>query len=66
MEFEPTENDKRRAEILAAIAEAEESFARGEGRTIKSREEALAFAQEIKQRGLARLNATSDTSTRSE
>ena len=49
--------ERRRAEILAAVEQAEASFARGEGRRITTREEATQFAEEIKRRGLARLNA---------
>jgi Arc/MetJ-type ribon-helix-helix transcriptional regulator len=49
--------ERRRAEILAAVEQAEASFARGEGRRITTREEAARLADEIKQRGLARLNS---------
>ena len=51
------ERERRRAEILAAVDEAEASLARGEGRRIATREEMAQFADEIKQRGLARLSA---------
>jgi Arc/MetJ-type ribon-helix-helix transcriptional regulator len=47
--------ERRRAEILAAVDQAEASFARGEGRRITTREEATTFAEGIKQRGRARL-----------
>jgi len=49
--------ERRRAEILAALDQSEASFARGEGRRIKSQEERVALASEIKRRGLARLAA---------
>ena len=47
--------ERRRAEILAAVDHAEASFARGEGRRITTRQEAAALAEDVKQRGLARL-----------
>lgn len=53
--------ERRRAEILAAVDQAEASFARGEGRRITTRQEAAQLADEIKQRGLARLKAGPDT-----
>jgi Arc/MetJ-type ribon-helix-helix transcriptional regulator len=49
--------ERRRAEILAAVDQAEASFARGEGRKIATREEAVQLASEIKKRGLSRLAA---------
>jgi Arc/MetJ-type ribon-helix-helix transcriptional regulator len=49
--------ERRRAEILAAVDEAEASFARGEGRRVTTIEETAQLAGEIKRRGLARLNA---------
>lgn len=49
--------ERRRAEILAVVEQAESSFARGEGRRIATREEAAQFAKETKRRGFARLNA---------
>ena len=53
--------ERRRAEILAAVDQAEASFARGEGRSITTREETAELADEIKRRGLARLNAEQNT-----
>lgn len=53
------ERERRRMEILAAVEQAEASLAHGEGRTITTREEAAEFADRIKNRGLARLNAES-------
>jgi Arc/MetJ-type ribon-helix-helix transcriptional regulator len=47
--------ERRRAEILAAVDQAEASFASGAGRRIAAREEAEHLAGEIKRRGLARL-----------
>ena len=51
------QRERRRAEILAAVDQAEASFARGEGRRITTREETVQLADEIKRRGLARLTA---------
>ena len=53
--------ERRRAEILAAVDQAEASFARGEGRRVTTREEAAQLADEINRRGLARLNAGKNT-----
>ncbi len=53
--------ERRRAEILAAIDQAEASFARDEGRRITMREEAAQLSDEIKRHGLARLNAEQNT-----
>jgi len=47
--------ERRRAEILAAVDEAEASFSRGEGRRIATREETTQLANEIKRRGLSKL-----------
>jgi putative addiction module CopG family antidote len=44
------ERERRRLEIIAMIDEAEASLARGEGREIKTKEEAQALADQIKQR----------------
>jgi putative addiction module CopG family antidote len=49
--------ERRRAEILAAVEQAEASFARGEGRRITTQEEAAQLADGIKRRGLSRLAA---------
>jgi Arc/MetJ-type ribon-helix-helix transcriptional regulator len=49
--------ERRRAEILAAVDQAEASFGRGEGRRVTTREEAAQLADDIKRRGVARLNA---------
>jgi putative addiction module CopG family antidote len=50
------ERERTRAEILAAVDRAEASIARGEGRLIKP-DSIREFAEEIKQRGRARLAA---------
>lgn len=49
------ERERRRHEILAAVDQAEVSFARGEGSTISTRDEAAQLANDIKRRGLSRL-----------
>jgi putative addiction module CopG family antidote len=51
------QRERRRAEILAAVDEAEASLARGEGRRITTHDETVQLADEIKRRGLARLTA---------
>lgn len=45
--------ERARAQILAAVDEAEESLARGEGRTL-AEQDIPSFLEEIHQRGLAR------------
>ena len=52
--------ERKRAEILSAVDQAEASFVRGEGRSIQSQEETALLADEIKRRGLARLKAAED------
>lgn len=54
--------ERRRAEILAAVDQAEISFARGEGRRITTIEQTAQLADDIKRRGLARLNAEQNRS----
>lgn len=51
------ERERQRIEILAAVDKAKASLARGEGRTLTSAEDVLAFAEDVKRRGLARLSA---------
>jgi len=51
------ERERRRAEILASVEAAEASLARGEGRVFKTEESLRDFAEEIKRRGVARLEA---------
>lgn len=55
------ERERRRMEILAAVDKAEASLARGEGRTVKSRDDAVQLANDVKQRGMARLSSGQDT-----
>ena len=50
------ERERTRAEILAAVDEAEVSLARGEGRTIMQ-ESMRELAEQVKQRGRVRLAA---------
>jgi len=49
--------ERRRAEILAAVDQAEASYARGDGRRITTREQSTQLADDIKRRGRERLNA---------
>jgi len=51
------ERERRRMEILASVDKAEASLARDEGRRITSHEEVVQLAEDIKQRGKARLSA---------
>jgi len=44
-------------EILLAVDKAEASLRRGEGRRVATAEEARQLVEDIKQRGIARLNA---------
>jgi len=55
--MENPDRERRRTEVLAAVDRAEASFARGEGRRIRTREETAELADEIKRRGLSRLAA---------
>ncbi len=50
------ERERTRAEILAAVDEADAALARGEGRIV-TRQSMLQLAAEVKQRGRARLAA---------
>ncbi len=54
------ERERTRAEILAAVDEAEVSLARGEGRLI-TEESMRQLAEDVKQRGRARLAAERQT-----
>jgi putative addiction module CopG family antidote len=49
--------ERRRAEMLAAVDQAQDSLERGAGRRIATPEESIQLANEIKRRGLARLQA---------
>ena len=55
------ERERRRLEILAPLDEAEASLARGEGRPITD-ESMQALAEDVKQRGRARLAAERNAS----
>jgi Arc/MetJ-type ribon-helix-helix transcriptional regulator len=57
------ERELRRLEILLAAAKAEASLARGEGRSITTAEEARQLAEDVKRRGMARLNAEQNPQT---
>jgi putative addiction module CopG family antidote len=54
------ERERRRAEILAAVGRARASLAAGRGRII-SEDSMRQLAEEVKQRGLARLAAEQQT-----
>ena len=49
------ERERIRSGILASVAEAEASLARGEGIVLETEQEVRDFANDIKQRGRARL-----------
>lgn len=51
------ERERRRLEILAAVELSTASLARGEGRTVTSREESDQLVNDITRRGMARLAA---------
>ena len=51
------ERERRRIEILAAVDASEASLARGEGRRITSREQAAQLAEDVRRRGIDRLNS---------
>jgi putative addiction module CopG family antidote len=51
------EHERTRAEILAAVDAAESSLARGEGRVIRSKQDARKLASDVNRRGRARLGA---------
>ena len=55
------ERERTRAQILAAVDEAEASLARGEGRTI-TRESMRELTESVKQRGRGRLAAEQNLS----
>ena len=48
-------HERRRAEILAAVDQAEVALERGEGQRVTTRQETVQLATDIKRRGLARL-----------
>lgn len=54
------DRERRRLEILAAVERAEESLARGEGRSVTTPEEVSDLVRDVKRRGLARLAVEKD------
>jgi hypothetical protein len=54
------ERERRRLEILAAVELSQESLARGEGRTVTTREESDRLVSDIARRGLQRLASEPD------
>ncbi len=50
------ERERKRAEFLASLEDAKASTAQGEGRVI-TKQSVRELAEEVKQRGVARLNA---------
>ena len=60
------ERERTRAEILAAVDEAEASLARGEGRSVTTPEEVKQLADDVKRRGRARLAAEQNTPFRAD
>ena len=51
------ERERRRLEILASVEVSKVSLARGEGRTVSTREESDQLVRDITERGMARLAA---------
>ena len=51
------QRERRRFEMLAAVDEAELSLGRGQGRTFDSEDEVRQLADEVKARGLTRLQS---------
>ncbi len=51
------ERERRRMEICAAVKAAKVSLDRGAGLFIQSREQAAQLAEDVKRRGMERLNA---------
>lgn len=51
------ERERRRLEILVTVDRSEASLRRGEGRRVTTPEEARQLAEDVKQRGLARLKS---------
>jgi len=51
------ERERKRAEFLATLDEAEASLARGEGRVIVTEQDVRYLASDVKRRGRARLAA---------
>lgn len=55
------ERERRRLEILVAVDQAEASLAQGQGRRVTSSEETRQLTEDVKRRGIARLNAEQTT-----
>jgi hypothetical protein len=53
--------ERRRLEILATVELSKASFARGEGRTVTTREQSNQLANDVTQRGMARLAAVQNS-----
>ena len=51
------ERERRRLEILASVELSKASLARGEGRTVTTREESDQLSSDVTRRGMARLAA---------
>jgi putative addiction module CopG family antidote len=51
------ERERKRAEFLATLDDAEASLARGEGRVIVTKHDARQLASDVKRRGRARLRS---------
>ena len=51
------ERERRRLEILATVELSKSSMARGEGRTVATREESDHLVSDVTRRGMARLGA---------
>ncbi len=50
------ERERRRHEILISVSAAEASLARGEGRIVTTPEQVTELTDDVKRRGLAKLN----------
>lgn len=55
------ERERRRLEILAAVNQAEASLARGEGRSVTTADGVKQLVDDVRRRGMARLNAEPDS-----
>ena len=57
------ERERQRAEFRLSLDDAKASLARGEGRSITTAEDARELAEDVKRRGIARLNAEQNPHT---
>ena len=55
------DRERRRLEILAAVELSQASLARGEGRTVATREQSDQLVSDITRRGMVRLAGEQDT-----